>query len=119
LLHTFVMKSIAHLQDPWLEFLFIYAHVWPGVTIFFNVIFSDVVFIKSHSKYMIPVGLAYLLVNFLGTVIRGEPVYPFLTWKDYKSPLIGVGLVAVGKFSYDISCWMISKLNRRPYVQVA
>jgi hypothetical protein len=113
LLHEFVMKEIAHLEDPWMEFLFIYAHVWPGAAIFSNVLMSDVSFIKSHNKYMIPVGIIYLIVNLLGTLIRGQPVYPFLSWKDYKSPIIGIALVFIGKFSYDISCWLISKLPKK------
>jgi len=113
LLHDFVMQSIVHLNDQWVEFLFVYVHVWPGVAILLNVVFSDLRLIPSHSRYMIPVGLLYLIVNFVGTIIREEPVYPFLTWKDYKSPIISVVLVASGKVNYDIVCWIINKVTSK------
>jgi hypothetical protein len=110
LLHDFVMHSIAPLNDPWVEFLFVYVHLWPGVAIFLNVVFSDLRFLPSHSRYMIPVGALYLVVNFVGSVVREEPVYPFLTWKDYKSPVIGVVLVGAGKVNYSAVCWIMGKV---------
>ena len=113
LLHDFVMQSILHLNDPWIEFLFVYVHVWPGLAILFNVVFTDLRLIPSHSRYMIPVGLAYLVVNLVGTIVREEPVYPFLTWKDYKSPLIAGGLVISGKVNYDIVCWIVNKVTKK------
>ena len=78
-----------------------------------NVITSDVTFIKSHSKYMLPLGFVYLIVNFIGTKIIGMPVYPFLSWTDIKSPIIGIALVVVGRYNYDVVFWAISKLSRR------
>ncbi len=93
--------------------MFVYVHVWPGLAILLNVVFTDLRLIPSHSRYMIPVGFVYLVVNFIGTLVREEPVYPFLTWKDYKSPLIGVALVISGKVNYDITCWIINKVTAK------
>ena len=109
ILHDLVMQSIAHLNDPWTEFLFIYVHVWPGITILLNVVFTDLHLIPSHWRYMIPVGLLYLVVNLIGTIYRNQPVYPFLTWKDYKSPFIAGGLLILGKVNYDFVCWIFNK----------
>ena len=62
---------------------------------------------------MLPGGIIYLVVNYLGTVVRGEPVYPFLNWKDFKSPIIGLVLVLSGKFAYDGVCFLINKFSSR------
>ena len=93
--------------------MLVYAHVWPGLAILLNVVFTDLRLIPTHSRYMIPVGLLYLVVNLIGTIIREEPVYPFLTWKDYKSPLIAGVSVISGKFNYDIVCWIINKVTKK------
>ena len=60
---------------------------------------------------MIPLGITYLSVNFIGTKYYREAFYPFLTWEDYKSPLIGFILVLVGYKSFDSFCRRVNSLN--------
>jgi len=39
-------------------------------------------------------GIIYFMINYYFTVVMGEPVYPFLTWKDPKTAV------------YCVLCWM-------------
>ena len=50
-------------------------------------------------------------VNLFGTKYYGEPFYPFLTWEDYKSPLIGATLIAIAYYSFDFFCNKVNRLN--------
>ena len=60
---------------------------------------------------MIPMGIAYLFVNFCGTKYYGQALYPFLTWEDYKSPMIGFTLVAIGYYTFDFFCHIVNRLQ--------
>ena len=60
---------------------------------------------------MFPLGISYLSVNFFGTKYYGEAFYPFLTWEDYKSPLIGFSLFMIGHYSFDFFCRKVNSLE--------
>ncbi len=60
---------------------------------------------------MVPLGIVYLSVNLFGTKYYGEPFYPFLSWEDYKSPLIGATLIGIGYYSFDSFCRRVNKLE--------
>jgi len=41
---------------------------------------------------MVPIAIFYSVVNFAASKYRGRALYPFLTWEDYTSPLLCVGI---------------------------
>ena len=49
----------------------------------------------SHCKGFVPIGLIYGLINYLATVKSGKSIYPFLTWEDYRTPLILICIIIV------------------------
>ncbi len=114
-LHREVVKQmkIEKNDDPIVYFIFVAIHIWPFFSICVHVYISHIKFIKSHSYFMIVLAISYLTVNFLGTKIRNEAIYPFLDWKDYKSPLIGGILTSIGYYSFESFCNLVNSFGKR------
>ena len=64
------------------------SHSIPFLATMINFFITDIVFKLSHVKYLCPVGLFYLLTNYLTTLYRGHPVYFFLPWDSINSVYI-------------------------------
>ena len=48
----------------------------------------------NHGPKLIPIFALYCLINFVATKVREKPLYWFLDWEDYKSPLICIVITA-------------------------
>ena len=46
---------------------------------------SKAIFPVSHSVFLVPFILSYLLVNFIFTKVEGKPVYPVMNWEGIES----------------------------------
>lgn len=67
-------------------------HSTPFLSSLINVIISRLVFVPGHLLYMFVIGVFYLITNYYGTLGWGKPIYFFLTWEDYTSVIIGMGI---------------------------
>jgi hypothetical protein len=76
-------------------FMLVWIHIYPLIAISVNVALSRFVFSYAHAKYVFWYGPPYMVVNYLGTVSRGGPLYPFMPWTDYKTVIIGLFLLIV------------------------
>lgn len=63
-------------------------HSLPSLMFYINWRQMDICICRSDGKYLITMGTIYAICNCLQTWISGEPVYPFLTWDSFVSPLI-------------------------------
>jgi hypothetical protein len=89
-------------------------HIFPAVAFAINHYITDTVVYEGHAKGIATVGILYSIVNAHHAITTGEPLYSFLTWTDYKSPLICVGFIAgflmifgsVAKLSRMMKPWM-------------
>ena len=43
---------------------------------------------SDHYKLLLPIGILYDVVNYHAVKASGIPLYWFMTWEDYKTPLI-------------------------------
>ena len=113
LLHTHMEEELKKkgIEDSVIYFIFVFVHIQPFLTILIQIYISKIRFIGSHRFYMIILGIIYLPVNFIGTKYYGEPIYPFMTWEDYKSPLIGLILVLIGYTSFDSFCRRVNRFE--------
>jgi hypothetical protein len=112
-LHTYILEYLEAMEtfDYIAYYIYIFVHIQPFISVVIQIYVSKVKFISSHRFYMIPLGVAYLFVNYCGTKYYGEPLYPFLSWVDYKSPLIGSMLVVIGYYSFDFFCRIVNRLE--------
>ena len=111
LLTVIVYFSVIHpdamerFKDNQMRILHMYlVHTFPAFGL--GVIFAttDIQMTPSHCKSFVPLGLIYAITNYIGTLQRGKPLYFFLTWEDYKSPLICVALT----FIFTSLYWLVA-----------
>jgi hypothetical protein len=63
-------------------------HAVPLISTGINFYITDIVFIGRHYKLYLSVAFGYLFVNFVTVMIKGVPLYFFLTWMDVESYVI-------------------------------
>ena len=68
-------------------------HILPAVSFAINHLSTDIVIYEGHAKGLCSVGIIYAAVNATHTITTGVPLYSFLTWTDYKSPLLCAGML--------------------------
>ena len=90
-LHGSVMAESG--DDAIAKWHFTLVHILPALTVLTNFALTDIVFKVDHIKVFPWVfGLAFGLINYTATRLSGEAIYFFLTWKDWLSPAIVMGL---------------------------
>lgn len=57
-------------------------HSVPFLVLLMDFFINAVPFTGRHFFFILPIGLSYLVVNYLVVKSTGEPVYPFLDWKS-------------------------------------
>ena len=67
--------------------------------------------IKSHYKLVVVIASIYIFVNYLSTKRRGRPLYWFLTWDDWKSPVIALVLIGSASFIFYSLAFLDEKLT--------
>ncbi len=64
-------------------------HIWPSVGMAVNFYVTDVRMVPEHYKFILMMCFAYCFINFFAVKALGsQPLYWFLDWTDFKSPLI-------------------------------
>jgi hypothetical protein len=118
-LHRYVDQRFVQLQvvDSFAVFVYyrmIIVHSVPGFVMLTHLVTTRAVFIPGHSLYLMMFGVGYLMVNYLGTVYRGNPVYPFLTWTDSKSAYVCIGLGLGAFILYHFIAMVTAIVRKKP-----
>ena len=69
-------------------------HILPSVSTLLSYMTLDIRLHPNHANPFLLVAVAYGVLNCYVTLSTGKPVYDFLDWQDYRSPLIYCLLVA-------------------------
>ena len=69
-------------------------HLTPALSFIANFGVSNYRIVGSYWKFLAPLGVVYCIINYLETLKRGEPLYWFITWEDYKTPLLCAAMIA-------------------------
>ena len=56
---------------------------------------TDLILYEEHRKGVSVIGFFYACVNAYQTMSTGKPLYHFLTWEDYTSPIICMTIIGV------------------------
>lgn len=70
-------------------------HIVPCIAFLMNWAVTDAVVYNNHRIGLTFVGIAYSFVNYYETQKRGKPLYWFLTWEDFWSPVICVMILVM------------------------
>ena len=90
-LHGPVMAMFT--DDAIARWHFTLVHILPALSVLANFTLTDIVFKNGHIRVLPWVfALPFGLVNCAATKISGAPIYHFLTWEDWRSPAIVLGL---------------------------
>ena len=113
-LHKPTLNFIATLDNYTLMYHYmVHIHWFPLAGIAAIVLTSNFTFDYSHGGTFGIYGVCcYLPINAFGTWQRGQPLYPFMPWTDYKTPLIGLVLLGVGVGSYILSALLVNSLQK-------
>lgn len=92
-------QAVSDCSDHWSVPLCIvnvwYAHLMPGLSAVLSFMTTDVTVRGSHVKMIIPIAIAYGIINYIETKKKGKALYWFLTWEDHWSFIIYGGLIIV------------------------
>ena len=113
-LHPLVVQNLKIDEEPFLWYHLIFIHSLPFANVFSNVVFSRVVFIPSHCTYLSIIGWSYSIVNFIGAQYRGQPLYPFLKWQDYKSLIFCLLFNVFAVLLFHLMTIITIKFKKRP-----
>jgi hypothetical protein len=100
-----VYWSLIHAEEitkfsGWAKFHMYTVHIVPTVAFLINWACTDVVLHAGHGFGLNSIGLLYAIVNCIQTKRTGTPLYSFLTWEDYTSPLFCLGLMIAFKYMW-------------------
>jgi hypothetical protein len=85
-------------------------HSIPMIGALVNLYLTDIRFKRDHWKMFVMIGIFYYFVNFWGTIIKGRPLYPFLTWVN---PLLTMGVCAILSFVNTLLFLLIVKIANK------
>lgn len=91
-------KSLANGDKEYYEAMVVQScliHLIPGICISCLLYINQTVLIRRHSYLLLVFGLFYGISNYFAVKKRGKPLYWFLTWEDYRSPLIMLTIIGV------------------------
>ena len=111
-LHEWLMNIIA--DKPILIFINIWIHILPFVVMAINVGLSKIRFKYERWTVTGVTSCVFMVFNFAGVKILGEPLYPFLTWNDFQSIINAVALFAFVIASYFFTTFLVNKLTLYP-----
>jgi hypothetical protein len=100
--HEYLMNHIKEMPDFTLQYwTSIFKHSYPAIAILANTIISKVAFIRAHYLYCFRIGTVYAVFNYWGTLQRGRPLYPFMTWESVPFTIVVcIGLMSVAAFLF-------------------
>ena len=92
----------------------IWIHILPFVAALINTIISRMVFLPSHFVYKAGFNVVYAVLNYIGTIMYGHPLYSFLTWQSHLSLIIVLVLNVVDGILYGIVYFIIRSTKDKP-----
>ena len=67
-------------------------HIFPTIAYVLNARMTEFELDAGHWKLFVPLGILYAIVNYFETQRLGRPLYWFMTWQDWTTPVIAIGL---------------------------
>jgi hypothetical protein len=87
-----------------INFQLILLHTVPLISSIGNFLVTDIIFLRSHVKIILYFQVIYNIVNFIEVKSSGKPLYAFLTWESYDSPLICLAIMVISYFLFIGFC---------------
>jgi hypothetical protein len=109
MIHNEIIDRILATNDVIIYWLNIFIHILPFLAALVNTLATSYTFVMKHYFYCLCIGLVYAPLNYIGTKIRGKPVYPFLKWEEMGiSLLLSGGFVIVAIVFFFVTAYLIN-----------
>jgi hypothetical protein len=82
ILYKLDMRREHMINNLYRQWLHVFIHTWPFFCVFANLAASKITMKKNQGYFLVPISVAYSVVNYFGTLKLGRPLYPFLNWKN-------------------------------------
>ena len=82
-------------EDPVFQVFRVLLHTAPLLLNSLDFLLQEWIFKKYHAAFVVLISMMYGMMNLVYTKISGKPIYDIMTWKDYKSLVIALCLVAL------------------------
>ena len=69
-------------------------HVFPLAFTLLNMRVTQVVLLRHHWVFFVPLSMIYMVINYIATKISGFYIYFFLHWENFSSLIVCVALLA-------------------------
>lgn len=103
LIHSRTIVKYKTDGGPYVRVVCQYAvHAIPAIVCLSNTIITNTLMSARLIPPIVGIGSIYMVVNFITVKMSGEPIYDFLTWEDWRSPLIATLLITGFIFVYLI-----------------
>ena len=86
-------------------------HSMPIIGSIYNFRTIDAVLKASHAKALIPGVALYLYTNYRATRLSGQTLYWFLTWEDWRSAFVVIGLYTLLLGAFHLCARLTIKLR--------
>jgi hypothetical protein len=114
MIHNEIIDRILATNDIIIYWLNICIHILPFLAALVNALATSFTFAMKHYFYCLCIGVIYAPLNYIGTKIRGKPVYPFLKWEDMGlSLLLSAGFVLVAIVFFFATAYLINLYKKR------
>ena len=87
-----IHNEVIHNFEGYIKLHMYIVHIFPALGLFLTQKSTDMYLCTSHWILFVPVGIIYNIINYYATLQRGKPLYWFLTWEDYTSVFIVIGM---------------------------
>jgi hypothetical protein len=109
MIHNEIIDRILATNDAIIYWLNMFIHILPFLAALVNTTATSFTFVMKHYIYCLCIAAIYAPLNYIGTKIRGKPVYPFLKWEDMGiSLLISAGFVLVAIVFFFVTAYLIN-----------
>ena len=94
------------------------SHSVPAICALILLLINDTILVKRHCYFLICFGTAYAVSNYFSVKSRGgKPLYWFMTWEDYKSPMIAAEIIAFFVSLFYVTAifdsWVTNKIHKK------
>ncbi len=116
MIHNDIIDRILATNDAVIYWVTVLIHILPFLAALANCTATTFKFVMRHYFYCLYIGLVYSPINYIGTLIRGKPVYPFLKWEEMGNSLVlclGFVLVAIVFFLITANIMNLVKKEKR------
>lgn len=88
-------------------------HIFPAISLCVSQLSVESLYFRAdHFKLFLPFYIIYAIINYFATLDRGQPLYPFMTWESYHTPLFFVAVMVAHSLAWIVLANLTKSMNK-------